>query len=181
MATRASVNQQAQIGPEATAGTVVPATRLLAATDIQIGVKSENKTHRTQGHKHTAVVTQGKEYVEAKSSGEADYDELIYPFVSLCGIGSNPTVPGGALTAKQWQFSPVLTGNATPKTFTVEKGDATTAEKFGYGLWTGVDLKFTRDSVDFSGDMIGQLISTGATLTPSLTEVALIPGRVMPL
>lgn len=171
---RTTVNQVTQIGVETTHGTTVAATKILEAIQIEPGIKSTNKSHRSQGRKHTAVVTQGKELVEFKASGEADYAEMVYPFSSALGAATI-TTPVGGTNSRQWLFAPPLTGNTSVVTYTVEKGDSVRAFKFGYGLFTGVDLKFSRDSVDFSGDGIGQLLSDGITMTPGLSPVGLLP------
>jgi hypothetical protein len=169
-----TVNKRAQIGVESTSGTAVAATKILEAISIEPGIKSDNKDHRAQGRKHPAVVTQGKESMQFKASGEADYQELVYPFSSIFG-SATITIPGGGTNSRQWVFSPPLTGGTAVNTYTIEKGDSVRAYKFAYGLFTGVTLKYSRDSVDFSGDGIGQLITDNITLTPGLSPVGLNP------
>lgn len=175
---RASVNQVAQIGLESTPGTGVAATKLIEQTDFSVTPKYQSKSFRAQGRKHTLVVVPAKEWTEAKLSGPLSYTESIYWFSGCIAAVTPSTHPSGS-TSKDWVFTPPLTGNATIQPYTVEKGDAIRAMKFTYGLMTGFGIKATRDSVEFSGDMMGQAITDGITLTGSLTGVGVQP--VLPL
>jgi hypothetical protein len=171
---RASVNQRTQIGVETVSGTGVAATKILEAIAIEPGIKNSSKSHRAQGRKHTAVVTQGKEYMEAKAAGDLDYNEIVYPFSSIFGAATI-TTPGGGTNSRQWVWTPPLSGSTSVKTFTVEKGDAVRAFKFAYGLFSGVNIKATRDDVAFTGTMIGQAMTDGISLTSALAPVGMNP------
>lgn len=164
---RATVNQQAQIGVETTAGTAVAATKILTATDIAPGSKIQIKPYRAGGRKFPYEAVPGKEWTEAKLSGPASYNELAY-WLSAFAAATITTHAGGTLS-KDWTGTPNLSGNQNTQTYTLEKGDSTRAFKFAYGLLTGIQLDFSRDEVAFSGDMFGQLLTDGITLT-SLVE-----------
>jgi hypothetical protein len=175
MADVVTTNVRTQVGVESAHGTKVSATKILESFSVEPAIKSSNTAHRAQGRKHSAVVTQGRESMEFKvSSGEADFAELVYPFSSVFGDADIST-PMGGTNSRLWVFTPPLSGNTAVKTLTFEKGDDDRGYRFGYGLFTGVSLKFTRDSVDFSGDGIGQLIEDDISLTGSLAPVGLSP------
>lgn len=179
-ATISTVNQGVQIGIETVPGTTVPANKILPATSIEPSIKFAAKDFRPQGRKYASLVVPGKEYMEAKLSGLASYTELVY-WLSSAIDTVTPTLHATGTESQDWTFTPVLAGNANPKTFTVEFGDATRAAKFGYGLVTDYGLKFSRDSIDFSGTLIGQAMADNITLTGTptrITEQPILPVHV---
>lgn len=171
MTTRADVNQIAQLGMEATPGAGATATKILMATSVDPGIKYTGKHFRAQGRKHTLLVVPAEEYVDGKFQGEASYSEIIYWLAGIVGK-TTPVVHTGGTSSQDWTFTSVLTGNAAPQTFTIEKGDATRAFKFDYGLVTGLTMKMSHKSVDMSGTLVGQSIQDGITMSTGTTEIA---------
>lgn len=175
---RATVNQIVQIGMESTPGTTVAATKLIQSTDVSPGIKLNSKSFRAGGRKYPYLTVPGREWVEAKLDGPASYNELSYWLSSVASLVSTATHSGGTLS-KDWVITPALTGNSTIQTFTVEKGDSIRAMKFGYGLLTGISLDYSRDAVDFSGNMIGQRLSDNITLTASGSVTAIAKQPIL--
>jgi hypothetical protein len=174
MAERASINQKIQIGVETTAGTSVPANKSLQCFSFTPSVEAEVSFYRATGHKYSSIQELNKESSTSGMEGNMDFNGLVYP---LSGIMGTATVGAAAssTTAKQWAFVPPITGNASPKTFTIEQGDLVRAHKFSYGLLTKFSYKGTRSDFSCSGDFIGQLITDGVTMTASPTAIALAP------
>lgn len=172
MADRYSVNQNVQIGLEVTPGTGVVATKLLESVNLESGIKFESKQYRAIGRKYDAAVVPGREYTEAKLSGDITYTETIYPLAAMFGAVTPSSV--GTL-CKGWVWTPALSGSYTPQTLTVEQGDSVRAHKFAYGHCSALGFKFARDAVTLSGSLIGQQISDGIALSTGCTSVGIIP------
>lgn len=169
-----TINQNGQIGVESTAGTLVPANKLLEAVEIIPQAMVEQAKFRKQGRRHKTVIEPGKDYTGAKFSGLATYTEMIYLLSAMLGA---PAFAGVGATSHSQTWAPALTGSITPKTLTIEQGDAVRARKFGYGFVHGFQMKYTRDEVTISGDIMGQQLKDDGTvtMTPTPTAIGIVP------
>lgn len=169
----ASIAQSVQIGPEATAGTAVSASKLLSYIDLDPSISINFNRFRPAGQKVAAVVTPGQDMTEWSVSGVGSYSEIIYPLASLLVSVTSSTVD---TSGKEWLFTPAARTEDTVKTFTVEKGGSVRAGKATYVLFTGMELTFNRsDGVQLSGTAIGQQYQDNITLTASPTAVEEAP------
>jgi len=175
MVDRASIFQTVQIGVEATAGTLTAANRALQSLSIQPGDKVEVSKFRPMGMKFPTLAALGKEWVEAKLSGQATYEEIVYPLASVLKAVTPTRITDPSGVAYQWVFAPSSTAGDAVKTFTVEQGDASRAHRFTYGLVTGLDVEFGRKEVKIGGTMIGRGFTDGVTMTSSPTALAMTP------
>jgi len=171
MAEIASIFQLCQLGIEVTPGTAVAATKKLASLLIEPQIKSEIQKYRGTGYKFPAIASMAKEWVEADLSGPITYTEIIYLLSSILGT----TTPTAGTTDQTWVFNIDPDGADTPKTYTVEWGDATRALEFDYGLVNALTLSFSREACELSGTMLGSAITDAITMTAGTTDVALIP------
>jgi hypothetical protein len=174
---RSTVNQNTQIGIETTPGTIVPANRLLEAFSVKFGVKADVKTFRAQGRKYPSVAVENTEMTEGSFSGELDYIAIIY--LIHCMIAPvTLTLHAPSTTVSDWgPISPALSGNYSPKTFSIEHGDSIRAEKAGYGLFTGLNYKIVRkEALTLEAPFMAQQITDNITMTATPTIVALSPA-----
>ena len=75
-------------------------------------------------------------------------------------------------TARRWTWTPAARTEITPKTYTVETGSSTRAQKATYVTQTGLELTFNRsDGISVSGDAFGQQLQDNITLTASPTQL----------
>lgn len=170
MAERASVFQGVQIGVETTSGTSVAASKLLTSMEIVPQIDLTIDTFRPMGNKYITVAAAAKELTSAQVRGKLTYTEIVYPLSSLFGAG---VITGaGPFT---WVFSPGSTAADAFKTFTIEQGNAVRAEKWTYGLFTGLSITGSRDGFDIRGTMQGQAVTDGITMTTTPTAIALVP------
>jgi len=174
MTERASIFTGVQLGVEVTSGEAVAADKKLGSLGIEPSVAAEIDSFRPMGNKYPTLAALNKEWVKAKLSGKLVYSEVIYPLSSLCDGGSVSGL-GGSPAAYSWVFTSDSDGADTPKTFTVEQGDATRAHRFANGLVTGLKFNFSRDEVGISGDMLGMRLEDGITMTAEPTAIDLIP------
>lgn len=176
MAERASVFQGVQLGVETTPGTAVPANKKLGSLSIQPSIRSESSVFRPMGTKYATVVAQNREWIEASLEGQPTFDEMIYPLSSVLTTAA-VTQPDsvGAPSAYLWTFDPKSSAADTPKTFTIEQGDAGRAHRFAYGIVSELGLEFSRSGIGLSGSMLGRRLQDGVTLTASPTSIPLIP------
>lgn len=173
MPERATVFQTVQIGVETVEGTLVPANKKLQAFSIALSPNLESYRFRPMGQKLDALVVPGKEWTAADLSGVATYDELIYPLSSV--LCTSATVTTVLVTGKQWIFTPSAIAADAIKSFSVEQGDATRAQRVPGLVVTDFGITWNRDSVELSGTGMGQLFQDGITMTASPTAIPLVP------
>src|SRR6266542_8909 len=165
----ASISSAIQIGPETTPGTSVAASKLLSYLSLEPGIELAFNRYRPMGQKVAGAITPGQDSTSWGVSGQGSYSELVYP---LCSVLTNVTPTTVDTTAKLWTFAPAARTEDTIKTYTVEAGSATRAQKATYVLFTGVELTFNRtDGITLGGSAIGQQIQDGITLTATPTAV----------
>jgi hypothetical protein len=174
MAERATINQRVQAGVETIPGTAVAASKLLECFNFAFGIEATVDFFRATGRKYASVQEENQEWSSGSMDGNMDYNGLVYPLSGVAGAATISAAASSA-TAKQWLFTPPLTGNASPKTFTFEQGDAVRAHKLAYGLFTQWGYKGDRKSFTTSGTLLGQRVADGITMTTSPTAVALAP------
>lgn len=182
MADRSYLTQTVQVGAEATAtpGTAVVTGKALTAMGIEMGPRITFDRFRPAGYKYATIVTPNMEYVEARLTGRPTYTEIVYPLSSLLGVATIAT-PSGGTASRSWTFNPSSTANDIPQTYTVAVGGTAAtdrAEKFSYGLVTGLTIPFDRSAISMNGTMIGQTMSIGvgtAQMVGTATAVSLVP------
>jgi hypothetical protein len=176
-AERTTVNQKVQIGAELTTalGTAVAASKLLQCFDFQFGINGDVTFYRATGRKYDSVQEENTEWVDGTMTGPIDYNGVIYALAGAMGSVAPAAHAGPSATAKDWVFSPPVSGSIVPQTYTIEQGDSVRAHKFAYGLFTQFGYKGTRKDITCSGKLIAQPLSDGITLTSTPTAVALSP------
>lgn len=173
MAERASIFQTVQFGIETTPGVVVAANHIAGAMSIEGGIKANVNTFKPQGTKYTTITALGKEWSEAKISGQPTYTELMYPLAGCLCVPTLGTIIAG--TAFTWTYTPSSTAADTVKTYTVEVGSATRAHTWAYGQIDSIGIKTDREKLELTGSMIGGTITDGITMTAASTATALVP------
>src|SRR5215475_3251245 len=169
----ATVASSIQIGAETTPGTAVAANKLLNYLGLAPHIDLTFNRFRPMGQKYAGAITPGQDSTSWDVSGQGSYSELIYPF---CSVFQNVTPTTVDTTAKLWTFTPAARTEDSIKTFTVEAGSASRAQKAPYVLFTGVEITFNRtDGVTLGGNAIGQAIQDNITLTGSPTGVEDVP------
>lgn len=166
---RANVNQIVQIAPEGgSPGVQTAGTKRLVSTMVDIAAKSDGQEFTPSGYRVPTVFTQGKEWTEFDWTQTGNYNEVVYPLTGAFGSAVITTPAGGTLS-RQWQFTPPSFGDTPNKqTFSFEKGDSTTAEKFPYGTFQGFEVDWDRTKITFKGKGFGALLAVAAqTLTAS--------------
>lgn len=173
MPERASLHQGVQVGVEVTPGTAVSANKKLQSISIDPSISADIKTFRPMGGKFSTLAAIGKEWTKAKLSGQLVYTDVVY-LLSSCMSYAAPAQQA-ATAAYKWTFAPGQSDVDTVKTFTVEAGGSVRAHKMAYGLCNQFGYKITRDEANVSGEMMGQRLTDGITLTASPTSLALQP------
>ncbi|NPV85985.1 MAG: hypothetical protein HPY45_08265 [Anaerolineae bacterium] len=172
MAERASVFQGVQIGVE-TSGSVA-ADKKLNSLSIEPGIKAEVEMFRPMGSKYPTLSALGKEWVEAKLSGQPTYSEIIYPLSSLVNAtsGSVVAVSGSPVI---WDFSSANASADTTKTFSIEQGDSTRAHRIVGAQVNSLKLSFSRSKIELDGSLFGKTLTDGITMTSSPTSIEQVP------
>ena len=166
----ASIFTGAQIGVETTSGTLVSASKLLNSLSLEPGISINFNRFRPMGQVVASQITPGQDFTEWGVSGVGNYSEIIYPLSSLLVSTSPVTVE---TTARRWTFTPAGRSEDTIRTYSVESGSSTRAQRATYVLFNGLEVTFNRtDGVSLSGSAIGQQIQDGITLTASPTSIS---------
>src|SRR5260221_2833482 len=173
---RPTVNQKVQIGAEATTalGTSVAANKLVQCFNWTFQIEADVVFYTPTGRKYASTKEDNMEWTSASMSGTFDYNCVIYPLASAMGSVS-PVAHLSSTTAKDWIFSPPLSGSVVPQTYTIQQGDVVRAHALSYGIFSDWGYKGTRKDFTTAGKLIGQKLSDGITLTASPTAVALAP------
>src|SRR5437868_3460240 len=175
---RSTINQRLQFGAESitSLGTNVAASKLLQCFTLDIGPMADVKMFDPTGRKYPSVQVENSEWVEGTLGGELDYNGIIYALASSCG-SATPVAHGASATAKDWIFTPPVTGSIVPQTYTIEQGDTSTrAHKVNYGLFSELSYKGDRKAgFTVGGKLLAQPLQDGITMTGSPTAVALAP------
>jgi hypothetical protein len=165
----ATIANGVQIGAETTPGTGVAAGKLLNYLSLEPGINIGFNRFRPMGSKVAGAITPNQDYTEWSVSGQGTYSELVYPFCSVLNNVSPSTVD---TSARLWTFEPAARSEDTVKTYTVEAGSATRAQKASYVLFNGIEVTFNRsDGITLGGSAIGQQIQDNITLTATPTAI----------
>lgn len=182
MPERAAVNETIQLGLESVLGTAVPSNKLMAMLEMVPDIELDMKQFTGQGRQQAAVVLPNKDFVTGKYSSKGNdgdavsYIELLYVLSALYGRPTPTTHPTGT-NVKDWLFDAPLAGDpANPvATYTAQQGSAARAHQYAGLIYTGIQMKGTRDGVSMSGSYVAQKVTDGATLTVSPTRLNLDP------
>lgn len=177
MPERATINQIIQLGVEVTPGTAVATTKKPQSLTIEPGIQANQRRFRPTGYKWPTLAPPGREWTEFRLGGAPTYTELAYLFSGILAYAA-PTqiMDGGTPTgAYTWRHTMSATAEDTIKTYTFEQGSAVRAHRFAYGLFTGLELGFSRDELTLGGGGIAQRITDNHTLTVGNTAIALEP------
>jgi hypothetical protein len=170
MPERATVFEACQVGLESAPGVGVSASARLLDVTIEPRPVVPVREYRPAGGKFSTAATVGKEHTEASIEGVIGFNSITYLLQSLLKAGTSSG--GGA--DKTWTFKPAAWSPDTMKTLTVEAGSGVRAEKFVYGIVTGLTFRFTREEAALSGEMIGRGLQEGIALSGA-SDVAQVP------
>lgn len=170
---RAAITQGVQIGVETTEGTAVSANKKLQSIGFELGIGNEIAGYRPSGSKYKTIHAMGKEWTTGKITGQPSYEELSHLF---CGVLKNVTpAQQAATTAYKWTFEPAASTTDTVKTYTIEQGDSTKAQKAAGCRINSVTMPFSRNETTISGDLFGVAMSDDITMTGSPTMLGQVP------
>lgn len=179
MALTPTVKKIAQIGIEATPGTLVPATKRLPNYMIKMKPEGSFAEYRSSGSIFIENVFPGEELAKGSSEGGMSYSDVVYPLASLVNYVA-PT--GDATNGYVWSFKPSPLGaDAAYKTYSLETGDANNGFKFAYTRWSGFTMKFNKKEARQSGELLGRAMSIGAMATSGVTvaeKKLIVPNKV---
>lgn len=173
MAERSSLTQVVQWGIE-TSGAPTSGQIRMSAMGFEPSPQTEGGTFRPMGSKFTTLAWVGKSWTEGSISGQATYNELVFPLASVIGV---PTT-GGAATGWTYTFMPSITGADDPRTFTIEQGEANNWNQITGVIFKELGLSFDRSQIQLSGSAYGRKMVTKNTAMSSVTAT---PSAVMVL
>lgn len=174
---RASVFEKCQIGVESIPGTAVAATKYLPATSLEVDPQVTSQEFKPQGSKYTTIVAEQKEWLQVAVRGYPSYGDIIYLLSSVVGtpVTSNLVDGSTATPAYKWAFDSSSNGPDTPITYTIEQGSSVRAMRYTNALMKEIQLKFSRQSVEISGQFLATALQDGISLTGGVTAVELVP------
>jgi hypothetical protein len=170
-----------QIGVESTHGTGVTANKNLLDLSFMFDMNLQTKFSRAMGKKYITTGTKEREWSTGSYNADVPgYNSLAYILAGLFPITSGPTQIGvtGGYT---WAFAPTTSADDAYKSYTVQAGDASAAEEVNNFSLLSMNVNFGEQDLSISGDAIGNIIDTAATLDSSPTDVAAIPLSISDL
>lgn len=158
---RATATQRLQVGVESVHGTAVAAGKRLLGLSLGIpNAMTPKDPFRPTGSLAAVASAVQKEHTEVTFEGALCYNAIGYVLSSLLkGTGAHGT------------YKPATFAGETVKSFSMEYGDSARADKWAFGMFSGLQLRGTRTEVSMSGDIFGQTLTKGATLTTTPTDV----------
>lgn len=171
---RAAVNRVFQIGVESTAGTGVAANKQLPSLSFSLSPELRTAPFRANGFKNTTVMQLQREMAKGSFEGPLTYNEIVWALAGLIGENDGSVGAGPDYT---WDFLPKTSGADTPKTFTIEMGDSTAAQRAVYSQIKSLKISAGKDGVKVSGDLFARSLAN-VTLTASPTVIAQLPVNV---
>jgi hypothetical protein len=161
-----------QIGQETTPGTPVAANRFLPTVHFFPKLKRDTKQFRAGGDKYDTSSVRSKQYAEGTFDGFLDYNSFIYILNGLTVPVTSPTTPAGSTTARKWSYLPLSRQLDSPKTYTIEVGDASAVDQYAYGQLTSLTVQLGQDELKYNGNLIAQTMNPNQTQTASPTQIA---------
>jgi hypothetical protein len=168
-----AADQVTQIGVESTPGTGVAANKKFQALSIVPSIAGEFFKFRPMGYKVPTVGGPLKEWSKAKLTGQPTYEEILYPFCS--GVSYAAGVQQGGTAAYLWTLPLTSTAADAYKAFTVEHGSSVRARKAEGMHVNSLSMGFSRAGVTIEGDLIGEALQDGISMTGSPTVIAATP------
>lgn len=167
---RGSVGIVSQIGVETTPGVAVAANRLLPSLSLMPKPTFKTQKYRAQGARTTTVVTQAEHMGEGELTGVLDYNSIIWLFNGIFPFAAGTQI--GALQAytRQWNAG-VFTSDMARKTFTIEKGDAESADRYASAQIKSIGLEATQDQFNVKGSMFALYPELDIVLTAAPTKI----------
>lgn len=178
MSIPASVLSTTQIGVEATPGTAVAATDILAASSVTFDFNVDIEEFRAAGYKTLTGTIFNDEMSSFSLAGKPTYHELVYWLNTILDTGVI-TTPGGATNARLHTFIPDPDGADALKTLTIEKSNSVRSYEVPHCMLNQLTFTVRRSpggsSIDISGSGFGQEITDGITPTGSLSQLPFVP------
>lgn len=170
MPERGAVNYVSQFGVETVNGTLVPANRFTPTLSWMLARETEIKKFRARGNKVDSTHVVHKRMAKGAVEGVLDYNSI--PYV-LSGLFNDPTaVQIAALTAYTREYIPgIRTADGTRKTYSVERGDATAAEKYAFVQPMNLNIESGQDEFTVKSDLMSRFPVDNSTLTATPTVV----------
>lgn len=180
MPERASKSQVTQLGWEVTYGAGATVTKKLMSLTLEPHKMGARTRNFAQGYNFPSSSTKGKDWSEWGLSGALVFDELHIPL--SMALGSVTPVAQTPATAMKWTWTVPLSGDITPKSAKLEKGDVNTAESAVGAVMRELGFTWDRDGFEISGTVLAQkLLHTAALTTSGITtfpQVALDPAGI---
>jgi hypothetical protein len=174
MADRPAALNTGQWGVETTLGSLVACSKRLLCTYFDIAPSVPVVPYRPTGFLTPVTAVAQKESTTLALNGSLCFNDLPYLLSSLLKT-SAPSVPSGATLTNRWVFAPSDTSIDAYKSYTLEKGTATQAERVVGAIVRDLTLRWTRTDANLSGSMMGQYSTELVTITPTPTDIAAAP------
>jgi len=159
-----------QFAPESTAGTLIPANKLMKNGTFKNKRTPNKKRVEAEGHRHAIGQQKGKRWSEWSISGQLGYSFLSYIGAGLFGPVS-PTNPAtGAYTYSYVEANATLN---TPQTFSFEWGNSLGSNsKMAFGVMTDFDLKVSPTDASYTLNGFGAYPIKNITMTANPTIIS---------
>lgn len=176
MAEVMTINQIVQLGVETTPGSAPGggSNKLLTGLKLQLNPDFGSQQYAAMGQRFDTVSVPTMEKSKLSGDGPMTFTEKVYIASGLYGAATI-TTPVGGVNARQWVWSPALSGPIAGQTYQLQQGSSVRARQVNYGTLTDGSDAMTRKECKTTVAGFAQQIQDGVTLTASPTAVALVP------
>ena len=175
---RPDVNVISQYGPESTPGTAVTAAKRLSSMGFEFGDAGTETFYRAAGNKYPTSGVRHRAWSAGRLFGIGDFNHIQLPLALFVGHGSITNPTAGVYS---WPFSPNTATADTPKTATVQLGDATAAQKVTHAQATGLTVTYGENSIEVEAPILARAIDNASSLDAVSTTLAEAPMSVADL
>lgn len=182
MADTMTIGRLTQFGAETAPGVAPASGATKQVTDLTVKLDPNFGTTsiRGTGRRFDAAESpNGMEYTGGKLGGGLGYNSCVYPMSMVWGAVT-PTTPSGGVNARQWQWTPGLTGSVPQKTFDIEQGDSNDAEQVLNAMLQAFGVDLTRTACTPDGTLLAKAL-TKADPTGSFTGMTTVGVSAVPI
>lgn len=169
--------QQVQLVAETSYGVTPGAPAYKRLNDVKIVPTTtfDTENFSPSGVVVPALIIVNDEFTEGGVEGALSFTGTGYPLSSLFGAPTT-TTPTGGTTSKQHLWSWDGKSEPTPRSYTMEYGDAAFADRVAGVFFNSLTFGGGRqDGLDFGSAILGKPLTEGQTLTVGATDVPAKP------
>lgn len=162
---RPEVLERAQIGVQSDCATPVAAAYTLRNVKVSVKPQLPRSPIRVLGHNAASRMRRRREWVEADLAGDSLHFADVAALLASYLCAPSYETPAGAVLTRRLTFTPSIDAADAVRRFTVERGQALGASRFGCAQVSELGLTVSWSKASVKGRMLGAAIEDAFALT----------------